>query len=517
MFGGGSYLYLAAAARALEPQEFGAISGLWLLINVLGIGLFLPLEQELARALSARHAIDQGGRPVLARVTILGLAGLSALGLASWPFTGWLVNRALGGEPHLLFAMWLGVVGYALAFIQRGALAGTGEFGAYGRQLTWDGLVRVIGGPALVLAGVHSPLAFAVLLGLAPWLSILFSLPAVRPALAHGPAPALVGGRARSHVPRCGVIRLAGGWQRRGARCHAHGRSRGPHSRWTCSLRRCLGPPSCLHVRCRAGSLLARSSPHGRAQRMAPIPRIRARLSCLAGGLTLLGAAVVAIRGSALVGVVFGGDAALSNGPLVLLTLGSGLSIVAAIVGQALVVLQRYRTGAVAWAVGMLAWGLGRDTARLARSTEACSPSSLEWRSPRCGCSRRCAVCVRIREAAVTRASSVKTEAPRRTKTPLAWSIAAVFGSANSGATSTIVKPRRDCLEDVGEQLLPLVEGLQRHLELQTADVVQPVATAGEHLVLEALGVDLEEDPRRARRARRNGRRAARPRPPGWR
>ena len=68
---------------------------------------------------------------------------------------------------------------------------------------------------------------------------------------------------------------------------------------------------------------------------------------------------VVALAGSWLVELIFGGGHPLDNGPLVLLTIGSGLSIVAAIVGQALVVLQRYRTAAVAWAAGMLAVVLG--------------------------------------------------------------------------------------------------------------------------------------------------------------
>ena len=324
---------------------------------MLGIGLFLPLEQELARALSSRKAVGHGGRPVLARVTILGLTALGVLGLATLPFADLLVDRALGGDPRLLFAMWLGVVGYAFAFIQRGALAGIGEFGAYGRQLAWDGLVRVVGAPALVIAGVHSPLAFAMLLGLAPWVSILCTLRAVRGSLAHGPRPRW------SEVAHALTFLVVASF---GSMAVGNGAA------LVVTLESGHQAPA-LVGQVVSGAALARLPAFlfvaaqavflpGLA-RMAELDEWRhfrgsvVRLSLLAAGLTVLAAGVVAVWGSALVMLVFGGADALDNGPLVLLTLGSGLSIVAAIVGQALVVLQRYRTAAAAWAAGMVVVG----------------------------------------------------------------------------------------------------------------------------------------------------------------
>ncbi len=359
VFGGGSYLYLASAARALDPTEFGAISGLWLLMNVLGIGLFLPLEQELARALSARKAVGQGGRPVLGRVTVLGLAGLALLGLLSLPFTGLLVDRAFAGDATLLAPLWLGVVGYALAFVQRGALAGTSEFGAYGRQLTWDGLVRAVGAPVLVMAGVDSSLAYAVLLGLAPWVSILGTLRALRPSMQPGPRPlwtevahaltflviASFGSLAVGNAAALVVTLVAG---------HEDPALVGRVVSGAALARL----PAFMFVAVQAVFLpgLAHMAELGQWDRFRSSVL---RLSLFASGLTAAAAVVVALAGSWLVELIFGGGHPLDNGPLVLLTIGSGLSIVAAIVGQALVVLQRYRTAAVAWAAGMLAVVLG--------------------------------------------------------------------------------------------------------------------------------------------------------------
>jgi O-antigen/teichoic acid export membrane protein len=353
IFGGGSYLYLASAARALLPQEFGAISGLWLLINVLGIGLFLPLEQELARALATRRAAGFGGRPVLGRVTVLGLAGVAALGLLAWPFTGLIVDRALAGQPQLLVALWLGVVGYAFAFIQRGAFAGTSEFGAYGWQLTCDGLVRAVGAPILLLAGVHSVLTYAVLLGLAPWVSIVCTSRALRPSMVPGPRPAwaeVAHALAFLVVASFGSLAVGNGAALVVTVISGHddpalvGR--------VVSGAALARLPAFMFVAVQAVFLpgLARMAELGEWRRFRSSVT---RLCLLATGLTLVAAAVVALSGSGLVTLVFGGANALGNGPLVLLTVGSGLSIVAAIVGQALVVLQRYRTAALAWAVGL--------------------------------------------------------------------------------------------------------------------------------------------------------------------
>ena len=54
-FGVTSYAFLAIAARACGPERFASLSLLWLVTTALGAGLFLPLEQELARFLTDRR------------------------------------------------------------------------------------------------------------------------------------------------------------------------------------------------------------------------------------------------------------------------------------------------------------------------------------------------------------------------------------------------------------------------------------------------------------------------------
>ena len=45
---------------------------MWFAVFVLAPGFFLPLEQELGRALSHRRAVGDGGQPVVQKVVRLG-------------------------------------------------------------------------------------------------------------------------------------------------------------------------------------------------------------------------------------------------------------------------------------------------------------------------------------------------------------------------------------------------------------------------------------------------------------
>ena len=45
--------FLAVAGRALGPERFGALAIFWVLLNTLGAGLFLPLEQHVSRELAS--------------------------------------------------------------------------------------------------------------------------------------------------------------------------------------------------------------------------------------------------------------------------------------------------------------------------------------------------------------------------------------------------------------------------------------------------------------------------------
>ncbi|MGA1704571.1 MAG: hypothetical protein ACO4A1_06570 [Ilumatobacteraceae bacterium] len=51
-------------------EEFAPIAALWFAMFALAPGFFLPLEQELSRALAHRTAVGEGGKPVVAKVLV---------------------------------------------------------------------------------------------------------------------------------------------------------------------------------------------------------------------------------------------------------------------------------------------------------------------------------------------------------------------------------------------------------------------------------------------------------------
>ena len=59
-----SYGFLSLSARALGPEEYAPLGLLWTAMFLLGPGLFLPVEQEVSRALAERSAQGEGGAPL---------------------------------------------------------------------------------------------------------------------------------------------------------------------------------------------------------------------------------------------------------------------------------------------------------------------------------------------------------------------------------------------------------------------------------------------------------------------
>src|ERR1700759_616861 len=75
-----TYLFQILAFRGLSKPDYGALNALWVFVFVLAPGIFLPVEQEVGRALASRRTHGIGGAPVVRRAGIIGL--WFAVGLA---------------------------------------------------------------------------------------------------------------------------------------------------------------------------------------------------------------------------------------------------------------------------------------------------------------------------------------------------------------------------------------------------------------------------------------------------
>ena len=139
-----SFAFLRVGKSALGGDEaFSPVLALWFATFALAPGFFLPLEQELGRAISHRRAIGQGARPVVRKVVVLG-AGLAALVVAVILAAGpAITNSYFDGDWVLVVALVISIASYAPTHISRGVCSGSGRFRSYAVVMGSDGVVRI--------------------------------------------------------------------------------------------------------------------------------------------------------------------------------------------------------------------------------------------------------------------------------------------------------------------------------------------------------------------------------------
>jgi O-antigen/teichoic acid export membrane protein len=186
VLGAASYVHLAVASHTLSKAHYSALAVLWSIVFTVGLGLFLPIEQEVTRIVAGRRSAGEGIAPVYRRGALLALSILAVICLVLALAAGPVSSRLFGGDRGLVIAMAGGFAGLAVAHPTRGVLAGAGRFDGYGAQLGVDGGLRILFAAALGVFHVRSALLFGLILALAPVLSVLVTSPVVRSALSAG-------------------------------------------------------------------------------------------------------------------------------------------------------------------------------------------------------------------------------------------------------------------------------------------------------------------------------------------
>lgn len=173
-----TYVYVIITLNALgnDNNAVAGFSALWGVIFVAGLGLFQPLEQEVARAVAHRNAQGIGGGPVIRKAVRFGAvlaAVVTAITLACWaPLT----DNLFHGQSGLVLAFIAGLLGYACMHLARGALSGNGRFGPYGFMLGFESVARLVAAGVFAVLGVASAAPYALLIGLAPFVAVLLSM-----------------------------------------------------------------------------------------------------------------------------------------------------------------------------------------------------------------------------------------------------------------------------------------------------------------------------------------------------
>lgn len=180
--GVGSYVFLALAARVLDPAGYAELSVVWSFVVVVALGVLLPVEQELTRQAIA------GSSPAALRSAMP--TGLGVLALAEAGWLGLAIVVGLPAPMAVAGALVLPVL--VLQSGARGLLAGAGAFGRYAALVAIEGGVRALLPLALLLlAGVLAPgpAALVVVVVAAGILSLLPALGAAPLRLGAGAPP----------------------------------------------------------------------------------------------------------------------------------------------------------------------------------------------------------------------------------------------------------------------------------------------------------------------------------------
>jgi O-antigen/teichoic acid export membrane protein len=181
------YGFLAIAARALGPVHYAPLATFWSLLFVAGPGFFLPLELEVSRALGARLARGDGGRPLVIRAAAGGVVLLGVLVVATSIASGPIDERLFDGDPVMVWALVAGLCAYCLEHVVRGTLAGNGRFRPYGLLLGSEGVLRVLLCSALGAIGATMAGWFGLALVVASFLAVAVALVGRRGLLRPGP------------------------------------------------------------------------------------------------------------------------------------------------------------------------------------------------------------------------------------------------------------------------------------------------------------------------------------------
>lgn len=181
-----TYAFLAIAGHALSAERYSAFAGFWALLFVVAPGIFMPLEQELGRAIAGRRARGDGDGPVVARCALIGGSFLALLLVGSGAAFGPLDSRLLGGDGVLMIALLLGVSAYCTEHLARGTLSGNGRFRGYGVLLGTEGVYRVCFAAALAAAHVKSPGPYGLAMVAGSFAAVLTALVRQRGLLTPG-------------------------------------------------------------------------------------------------------------------------------------------------------------------------------------------------------------------------------------------------------------------------------------------------------------------------------------------
>lgn len=347
------YGFQIIAFRTLGTSAYAALNGLWVTAFVLAPGLFLPLEQEVARAMSHRRAQGDGGQPLITRAIVLAALLIVGVIVIAFAARGFIEARLLRSSDELFIALIATLVGYGVASLARGMLSGNNRFGRYGAMVGMDGFARVALAAAIALVGYGTLGWFGVVFAIGPFLATLIGLIGIKGL--GGPG---------SKAPMS-ELTTSIGWLLLGstfAQALGYSAYIGASVLATKEQDAELGSFIAALFVARIPLLLFQ------AVQAALLPKLAgllgqgkihdfrvgmARLLAVVTVASLIGVAIALVAGPAIGRLLFGANFTISGIGLAALTAGCCLMVIALTLSQALIALRRYAVTAFAWVVSL--------------------------------------------------------------------------------------------------------------------------------------------------------------------
>ena len=353
-----TYLFQILAFRGLSKPNYGALNALWVFVFVLTPGMFLPVEQEVGRALAARRAHGIGGAPVVRRAGIIGLwfaVGLAIITIVV-ALTTSVIDNLFAGNTGLVVCLIISLFTFGFELLARGAFAGTGAFGAYGVSMGAEGVIRLLPCFVLVAIGNTNPVTFGLCLAIPPALATLVAMRGQKGLLVPGPeAPwselssnlgFLLGGsllaQVLSYAPFLGAQLLATPDERAAVADFIVGLF--------------LSRIPILLFQAVQAALLPRLAGQVSAGHNDEFRRGMRNLLFVVISIGLVGVVAGATLGPFVGKILFGAKFELGNIDVALLAAGSGLFILALTLSQGLIALNAQSRVMAAWFVGLVAF-----------------------------------------------------------------------------------------------------------------------------------------------------------------
>jgi O-antigen/teichoic acid export membrane protein len=353
-----AYAFLWVIKKAVSSDDqLSALQALWFGTFALAPGFFLPLEQEIGRAISHRRVLGEGGRPVIHRAATLGAALAALLMIGLLIASPVLVRSYFHHSTMLFIGLLLSIVGWAFAHLTRGVLSGNRRFSRYGIVFGADGIIRVVACLGLWVVGVNGAGPYGLLIGTPPIIAAGIALFRQRGLSEPGPEA------------RWSEVTANLGWLLIGSASAAFLLNAGPLAA------KALSDPGqsklvsdfsygvlvtrvpLFMFQAVQAALLPKLARLAAAGQMVEFRAGFRKLMVIVAGVAAVGTVGAFAVGPPILKLVF--KAHLGRNDLTLLALAAGLYMIAMALGQAVIALHGHAKVAVSWAIGLVTFGVG--------------------------------------------------------------------------------------------------------------------------------------------------------------